>query len=444
MSILSLREINQSQLDTTPVIDGQLIVCLDTGNAYRDSKSAHVKIGSDLEVVGELPLAPLSNKLYYLRPDKLYAYNGGDWVLLNDSGTEFVGATTTADGKKGAVPAPGKGGQRWLDSTGKWTVPANATQESAGFESPLDKIKLDGIEEGANKYVHPIHDKHNMGLYQIAVDDEGHVSAAQTVTSDDFDAIGVAPKEHTHDLGKMIDTLDTSDTEVTDGETVITGQTVVNDDETTTTKYTRKPLATLWAYIKNKASTVFASINHNHKIQNLEEYAARIWDATIAREKGTVLAAPQAADGLASFRKLDKNDVGLGNVDNVKCLPLTGGTMSGGLTFANNTWNLVGDDAYMGDHNIGGAVCFVGANNVTKVALCNKDNQGDYAYFGYAGGNILTNKKIEAHTTGHADQDLGGSWISDRDNVAVFGNSYGQQSGYSYNPVIGQKTSSGA
>ena len=329
MSILSLREINQSQLDTTPVIDGQLIVCLDTGNAYRDSKSAHVKIGSDLEVVGELPLAPLSNKLYYLRPDKLYAYNGGDWVLLNDGGQEFTGATATAAGTKGTVPAPEKGSQRWLDSTGKWTVPANATQESAGFESPLDKIKLDGIEEGANKYVHPAHDKHNMGLYQIAVDDEGHVSTAQTVTSGDFDAIGVAPKDHTHDLGKMIDTLDMSDTEVTDGETVITGQTVVNDDETTTTKYTRKPLATLWAYIKNKASTVFASINHNHKIQDLEEYAARIWDATIAREKGTVLAAPQSADGVASFRKLDKNDVGLGNVDNVKCLPLTGGTMTG-------------------------------------------------------------------------------------------------------------------
>ena len=31
MSKLSLLEINQSQLDTTPVIDGQLIICLDTG-----------------------------------------------------------------------------------------------------------------------------------------------------------------------------------------------------------------------------------------------------------------------------------------------------------------------------------------------------------------------------------------------------------------------------
>lgn len=84
MSKLSLCEINQSQLDTTPVIDGQLIVCLDTGNAYRDSTVAHVKIGSDLEVVSELPLAPLANKIYFLKPDKLYIDNDGNWVLLNE------------------------------------------------------------------------------------------------------------------------------------------------------------------------------------------------------------------------------------------------------------------------------------------------------------------------------------------------------------------------
>lgn len=78
MSKLSLCEINQSQLDKTPIIDGQLVVCLDTGNTYRDSKTAHVKISSDLEVVSELPLAPLAEKLYYLKPDKLYSNIGGN------------------------------------------------------------------------------------------------------------------------------------------------------------------------------------------------------------------------------------------------------------------------------------------------------------------------------------------------------------------------------
>lgn len=202
MSILSLREINQSQLDTAPVIDGQIIICLDTGNAYRDSSIAHVKIGNDLEVVSELPLAPLANKLYYLRPDKLYAYNGGDWVLLNSSGAEFVGATTAVDGTKGAVPAPEKGGQRWLDSTGKWTVPENATQESAGFESPLDKIKLDGIEDGANNYVHPIYTAKNSGMYKITIDEQGHVSTATAIGKSDITGLGIPAQDTIYSVMK--------------------------------------------------------------------------------------------------------------------------------------------------------------------------------------------------------------------------------------------------
>ena len=80
-------------------------------------------------------------------------------------------------------------------------------------------------------------------------------------------------------------------------------------------------------------------------------------------------------------------------------LPLSGGTMTGALKFANNTWNTVGDDASMGDHNIAGAFCIVGANGGTKLALCNKDNQSDYAYLGYEGGNILINKKISGTIT---------------------------------------------
>lgn len=43
--------------------------------------------------------------------------------------------------------------------------------------------------------------------------------------------------------------------------------------------------------------------------------------------------------------------------------------------FANNTWYLVGDDAYMGDHNIGGTFCIKSANNVnvSGIAIYNSD-----------------------------------------------------------------------
>ena len=38
-------------------------------------------------------------------------------------------------------------------------------------------------------------------------------------------------------------------------------------------------------------------------------------------------------------------------------LALTGGTMTGALNFANNTWNTVGDDVKIGDRNAAGTLC---------------------------------------------------------------------------------------
>lgn len=41
-------------------------------------------------------------------------------------------------------------------------------------------------------------------------------------------------------------------------------------------------------------------------------------------------------------------------------MPKSGGSMTGALNFANNTWNLVGDDAYIGDRNLLNRVCIRG------------------------------------------------------------------------------------
>lgn len=151
MSKLSLLEINQSQLDKTPVIDGQLIVCLDTGNTYRDSSVAHVKIGNDLEVVSELPLAPLTNKIYFLKPDKLYISSGGNLVLLNEeysfSATKSAmnGAVKiTLDGaKKSEVSIKGTGVTTVMtDENGELvinTMDPNKVLESMS-NSDIDKI----------------------------------------------------------------------------------------------------------------------------------------------------------------------------------------------------------------------------------------------------------------------------------------------------------------
>lgn len=47
----------------------------------------------------------------------------------------------------------------------------------------------------------------------------------------------------------------------------------------------------------------------------------------------------------------------------------SGDTMLGALNFANATWNKVGDDVYMGDHNIGGQLCIMGANSTTGLSF---------------------------------------------------------------------------
>lgn len=83
MATLSLREITQSQLSQTPIVPGQLICCTDTGNFYKDNTgNSRVELGSSVIYVESLPLAPLSEKIYLLKPDRFYLYDG-DWIELN-------------------------------------------------------------------------------------------------------------------------------------------------------------------------------------------------------------------------------------------------------------------------------------------------------------------------------------------------------------------------
>ena len=73
------------------------------------------------------------------------------------------GASASANGAAGLVPAPTKGNQtKYLRADGTWQTPPDtnttysaATQSANGLMSAADKTKLDGIATGANKYTHP-------------------------------------------------------------------------------------------------------------------------------------------------------------------------------------------------------------------------------------------------------------------------------------------------
>lgn len=62
--------------------------------------------------------------------------------------------------------------------------------------SDADKTKLDGIEEGANKYIHPAYTAQASGFYKVTVDATGHVSAVEAVTKEDITGLGI-PGENT-------------------------------------------------------------------------------------------------------------------------------------------------------------------------------------------------------------------------------------------------------
>ena len=467
MANLSLREVAQSQLDQAPVIDGQLIVCTDTGSTYRDIGTRRIQISKDLEIVSSLPLAPLSNKIYYLRPDSLYVYSGDDWILLNPSKFTLEsdknavngevninlilngtvqgkikiaggGVTTVTTGETGDItidtPHPDDllaaltndeidaitGGmvddsgnplptpqvvvddekKSWLDRAGAvhlWKTieamlgtkvdkiegfglssndytteeknklaslsdPKPATTENNGLMSSADKAKLDGIEAGANNYTHPVYEAKQAGLYRISVDNTGHVATADKMTSEELAAEGVSPADHTHDLGKLVDTLETSADAVEDADTVMVGATVTSDDGSATTKYTRRPLNALWNWIKSKTDTLYAAAGHNHKVNELENYDTHVYNPTLNRTKRTVLAAPTGTDGPATFRALDKNDVGLGNVDNtpdsektvLKSASLSGFTSRSGQKWGNQTGTFIHGE----DDETGGSFAF--------------------------------------------------------------------------------------
>lgn len=93
-----------------------------------------------------------------------FVYDGTDYVFVGDINTDtnttygnMTGATTSAAGKAGLVPAPAAGAStRYLRSDGTWQVPPDTTYNDAttsthGLMSTSDKSKLDGIASGANK-----------------------------------------------------------------------------------------------------------------------------------------------------------------------------------------------------------------------------------------------------------------------------------------------------
>lgn len=80
-----------------------------------------------------------------------------------------------------------------------------------------------------------------------------------------------------------------------------------------------------------------------------------------------------------------------------------GDTMTGALNFANNTWNRVGDDVYIGDHNQANYLC-IKANSGTTVGInFFNSSDGDIGKLASVNGTLQwkgTNISLDSHTHG--------------------------------------------
>ena len=84
-----------------------------------------------------------------------------------------------------------------------WNAKAStsvATTTASGLMSSDDKSKLDGIDDGANKYTHPTYTSHTAGLYKVTVDGNGHVSAVAAVTKADITGLGIPASNTTYSV----------------------------------------------------------------------------------------------------------------------------------------------------------------------------------------------------------------------------------------------------
>ena len=131
--------------------------------AATTSKLGGVKVGAGLSVAGDGTLSVSSGGVADSVEWDNVVGKPSTFPPSTHTHNAFTGATSSAAGSTGFVPAPASGNQnKYLRGDGTWQTPpdtnttySNATTSTAGLMSASDKSKLDGIANNANNYVHP-------------------------------------------------------------------------------------------------------------------------------------------------------------------------------------------------------------------------------------------------------------------------------------------------
>ena len=130
--------------------------------------------------------------------------------------------------------------------------------------------------------------------------------------------------------------------------------------------------------------------------------ASGTWGISVSGNAATATKATQDGDG---------------NTIKSTYLKLSGGTMTGAITFANGVKNIVGDDSAIGDCNIAGTLGLVGVNGTTGLAFFLKDTTwgsgGNYAKFSYDGTSMSLSKPFNIQGTN-------ASWLATGQSPTVY------------------------
>lgn len=177
------------------------------------------------------------------------------------------------------------------------------------------------------------------------------LSANITLSASD---VGASASSHTHDLSTMINTLTAGHDAVPSDADYFISQ--YAGGGTTNITYHRRPISTLYTYVKSKLPTGTSSVLGLTKLytstgtntdgtmtqaaiktaldgkSNSNHTHSQYYDATVSRTANNVLVAPNGSNGSASFRKLVAADI-----PSLSYLPLSGGTVTGTLSLTKTT-----------------------------------------------------------------------------------------------------------
>ena len=88
----------------------------------------------------------------------------------------------------------------WEKAKSRFAPKNTVSDTENGLMTSADKVKLDGIATGANKYVHPSYTPKESGLYKITVDGTGHVNAVELVVKADITGLGIPEADTTYEV----------------------------------------------------------------------------------------------------------------------------------------------------------------------------------------------------------------------------------------------------